>query len=105
MYSSTLSLTSAFDVGGWSTPRSGHFTHGRVSVPIVQEAGWVHGRCGRVRKNLACAGIRSPDRPAGSELLYRLNYPSQPLWYQMTGNFLVHSVSTLGRCSLMVALV
>jgi len=39
-YSSALSLTSALDVGGWSTPRPGRFTPGKDSVPIVQEAGW-----------------------------------------------------------------
>jgi hypothetical protein len=35
-YSSTLSLTSALDGGGWSTPRPGHFTLGNDTVPIVQ---------------------------------------------------------------------
>ena len=39
-YSCTLSLTSAPDVGGWSTPRPGRFTSGNEPVPIVQEAGW-----------------------------------------------------------------
>jgi hypothetical protein len=39
MYSSTLSLTSVLDGGGWSTPHSGHFTPGNDPVPIVQEAG------------------------------------------------------------------
>jgi hypothetical protein len=38
-YSSTLSLTSALDRGGWSTPRPGRFNHGNDRVPIVQEAG------------------------------------------------------------------
>jgi hypothetical protein len=33
--SSTLSLTSALDVGGWSTPRPGSFTRGKDPVPIV----------------------------------------------------------------------
>ena len=28
-YSSTLSLTSSLDGGGWSTPRSGRYTHGK----------------------------------------------------------------------------
>jgi hypothetical protein len=37
-YSSTLPSTSALDGGGWSTPRSGRFTPGKDSVPIVQEA-------------------------------------------------------------------
>ena len=35
MYSSTLSLTSALDVGGWSKPRPGRFTPGKDPVPIV----------------------------------------------------------------------
>jgi hypothetical protein len=34
-YSSTLSLTSALDEGGWSTPRLGRFTPGKDPVPIV----------------------------------------------------------------------
>ena len=43
MYSSTLSLTSALDAGGRSTPRPGRFTPGKEPVPIVQEAGWAPG--------------------------------------------------------------
>ena len=31
----TPSLTSALDRGGWSTPRPGRFTLGKVTVPIV----------------------------------------------------------------------
>ena len=31
----TLSLTSALDGGGWSTPRPGRFTPGKAPVPIV----------------------------------------------------------------------
>jgi hypothetical protein len=34
-YSSTLSLSSALDVGGWSTSRPGRFTPGKDPVPIV----------------------------------------------------------------------
>jgi hypothetical protein len=34
-YSSTLSLTSALDGGGWLTPRSGRFVLGNDPVPIV----------------------------------------------------------------------
>jgi len=34
-YSYTLSLTSALDRGGWSTPRPGRFTPGKDPVPIV----------------------------------------------------------------------
>jgi len=35
--SCTLPLTSALDVGGWSTSRPGRFTPGKDPVPIVQE--------------------------------------------------------------------
>ena len=34
----TLSLTSALDVGGCSTPRPGRFNPAKDQVPIVQEA-------------------------------------------------------------------
>jgi hypothetical protein len=37
-YSSTLSLSSALDGGGWSTPRPGCFAPEKDFVPIVQEA-------------------------------------------------------------------
>ena len=77
MYSSTLSLTSALDGGGWSTPRPGRFTPGKDPVPIVQEAGWAPGSVWAGAENLASTGIRSPDRPARSESLYRLGYPGR----------------------------
>jgi len=34
-YSSNLSLTSALDRGGWSTPRPGRFTSRKDPVPIA----------------------------------------------------------------------
>jgi hypothetical protein len=42
-------------------------------VQIVQEAGWAPGPVWTVAENLALTGFRSPDRPARSELLYRLS--------------------------------
>jgi len=39
-YTATLSLTSALDRGGWSTPRPGCFTLRKDPVTIVQEVGW-----------------------------------------------------------------
>ena len=44
----------------------------RDPVPIVQEAGWAPGLVWTGAENLAHTGIRSPYRPARSELLYRL---------------------------------
>jgi hypothetical protein len=55
--------------------RSGRFTPGKDPAPIVQEAGWAPGPVWTGAENLAPTGIRSPDRPARSESLYRLSYP------------------------------
>ena len=51
------------------------FTPGKDPVPIVQEAGWAPGPVWTGAENLAPTGIRSPDRPARSQSLYRLRYP------------------------------
>ena len=45
-----------------------------ASNQYVREAGWVPGPDWTGVENLAATGIRSPDRPACSESLYRLNY-------------------------------
>ena len=74
MYSSTLPSSSALDGGGWSTSRPGSFTPEKDPVPIVQGAGWAPEPVWNGSENLAPTGIRSPDRPARSESLYRLSY-------------------------------
>ena len=68
-------MTSALRWGWWSAPRPGRFTPGKDPVPIVQEAGWALGPVRKGAENLARTVIRSPDRPARSESLYRLRYP------------------------------
>jgi len=55
------------------TPRP-LFTPGKDPVPIVQEAAWATGPVWTGAENLAPTGIRSPDRPAHSQSLYRLSY-------------------------------
>ena len=45
------------------------FTPGKNLVPIVQEAGWAPGPVWTRVENLALTRIRSPDRPARSQLL------------------------------------
>jgi hypothetical protein len=45
-------------------------------VPIVQEAGWALWPVWMGAENLTPTGIRSPNRPARSKSLCRLNYPS-----------------------------
>ena len=60
-------------VGGRHAPAA--FTPRKDQVPIVQEAGWAPGLVWIGAENLAPTGIRSPDHPARSELLYKLSYP------------------------------
>ena len=57
-----------------STPRP-HFTPGKDPVPILQEAGWAPGPVwtgGKSRPHRNSI----PDRPARSQSLYRLSYPT-----------------------------
>ena len=50
-HSSTLSLTSALDGGGWSTPHPGQFTPGKeTGYPLYRRLGGPHGLSGWVRK-------------------------------------------------------
>jgi hypothetical protein len=52
-----------------------HLTLGKDPVPIVQETVWASGPVWTGAENLASTGIRSPDRPARRQSLYRLSYP------------------------------
>jgi hypothetical protein len=47
----------------------------RDPVPLLKEAGCVPRPAWTGAENLPPTGIRSPDRPNRSELLYRLSYP------------------------------
>ena len=57
------------------TPRP-LFPPGKDPVPIVQEAVWSSGPVWTGAENHASTGVRSPDRPARSQSLYRLRYPA-----------------------------
>jgi hypothetical protein len=68
---------------GWVVnPRAGRFTPGKEPGTDCV-GGWVGSRagldgCGKFRPP-PHTGIRSPDRPARSESLYRLSYPGPEL--------------------------
>ena len=79
MISSTFPLTSVLDKGEWLVPRPGRFTPRKDPVPIVQEPGWVPGPVWTHAESVPSSGIRSPDRPARSQSLYRLSYPGYGL--------------------------
>jgi hypothetical protein len=89
-YSSTLSLTWALDGSGWSTPRPGRFNPGKEArYPLYRRLGGPRDRSVRVRNISPATGIRSPDRPALSESLYRQGYSGPPYPVGTGGFFLV----------------
>jgi hypothetical protein len=48
---------------------------GKTQYPLYRRLGGPQGRSGQARKISPPTGIRSLDRPARTELLYRLSYP------------------------------
>jgi len=59
------------------------FTPEKDLAPFLQEAGLAPGPVWTGAENLTPTGIRSPDRPARSQLLYWLSYPAHIAhWWQ-----------------------
>ena len=75
MYRSTLPSTLALDVVGGQNNATAALIPGNTRYPSYMRLGGPQGRSSRVRKISPPTGIRSPDRPARSESLYRLSYP------------------------------
>jgi hypothetical protein len=75
------------------TPRCNRFTVEEYPVPIVQEAFWASGLPWTGAKNLASAGIRSPDPPARSESLYTLHYPGL-FFYKLSLSNAIRTIKT-----------
>ena len=68
------SMTTALEGGEWSAARPGRtLPLGKTRYPLYRGLGGPQGQSGWV-ENLAPTGIWSPDHPACSQLLYRLNY-------------------------------
>ena len=77
----------------------------RDTVPNVQEAGRAtQGRSGRVWKISPPTGIRSPDRPARSESLYRLSYPGPYIAVICINNNSVRINDNYGRLQYLILL-
>jgi hypothetical protein len=63
--------------GEWSASCPGRtLPPGKTGYPLYRRMGGPQGRSGQVRIISPPTGIRSPDRPARSQLLYRLHYPA-----------------------------
>ena len=70
------------------TPRP-LLTPGKDPVPILQGTGWDPRPVWTGAENLAPTVIRSPDRPARSQSLYRLSYPAHNTLYILVLNLYV----------------
>jgi len=69
-------MTAALEWGEGSAARPGRtLPPGKTRYPFYKRLGGSQGQCGRA-ENLVPTGIRSPDRPARSQSLYRLSYPA-----------------------------
>ena len=81
-------MTAALEVGEVvSFTSRPYFTPGKDPVPIVQEAGWAP-KAGLDGGKSHPTRIRSPDRSARSQLLYRLRYLALSNWIILTLNLL-----------------
>ena len=54
----------------------------KTRYPLYRRLGGPQSRSGQVRKISPPTGIRSPDRPARSDSLYRLSYPGSSMCFQ-----------------------
>ena len=69
-------MTTALEGGEGSASGPGRsLPPGKTRYPLYRRLGGLQGRSGQVRKISPHTGIRSPDRPARSQSLYRLSYP------------------------------
>ena len=68
-------MTTALEGGEGSASRPGRsLLPGKTPYPLYRRLGGPQGRSGHVRKISPPTGIRSPDRPACNQSLYRLSY-------------------------------
>ena len=96
-------MTTALERGEWSASRPGRsLLPGKTRYPLYRRLGGPQGRSGQVRKISPPTGIRSPDRPARRQSLYRLRYPSHtqklclPVYYGLI-IFVFHRNRTRAR--------
>ena len=78
-------------LGSWLTPRPSCFTPENDLIPLYRRMGrpqvWAD------TENLAPTRIRSPDRPARSDSLYRLSYPGHTTTKTTTANENVNMIT------------
>ena len=85
-------MATALEGGEGSASRpSRSLPPGKTRYPLYRKLGWPQGRSGQVRKISPLTGIRSLDRPALSQSLYRLRYPGT--FYMVPKNFVMFNLT------------
>jgi hypothetical protein len=80
-------MTTAREGGEWSAARPGRtLLPGKTRYPFYRRLGGPQDRSGQVRKISPPTGIRSPDRSARSQSLYRLSLPAHILMLVILDN-------------------
>jgi len=75
-------MTTALEGGEQSASRPGRsLPPGKTRYPLYRGLCGPQGRSGQVRKISPPTGVQSPDRPARSQSLYRLRYPTHETWW------------------------
>ena len=74
---------------------------GKTRYSLYRRLGGPQGRSGQGAENLALTEIRSPDRPARNESLYRLSYPGPrertPVYIELASGWAPEPVSAFRR--------
>ena len=87
-------MATALEGGEGSASRPGRsLPPGKTRYPLYRRAGWAPGPVWPGVENLAPTGIRSPDRPARSQSLYRLRYTAHTYQYRSYRNCYSRSVN------------
>ena len=93
-------MTMALEGGEGPPSRPGRsLPPGKTRYPFYRRLGGPQGRSGQVRKISPPTGIRSPDRPARSQSLYRLRYPAHKPNVVFDGICVVYSIRNMGVSS------
>jgi hypothetical protein len=92
-------MTTALEGGEGSASRPiRSLPPGKTRYPLYRRLGWPQGRSGQVRNVSPPTEIRSPDRPARSQSLYRPRYTAHINQFRVPGKWLAPDLPESNCC-------